>query len=85
MMATNSELREKAKKLGIILSVERDFFCQGPCVLATYPTHQGRGCDSAIAWLTDGISKEDAEIRALEDAIRDASPAVSDSEAHHEE
>ncbi|OIX96267.1 hypothetical protein BFS14_02035 [Serratia fonticola] len=84
-MATNSELADKAKKLGIILSVDDNFLGQGPCVLATHPTHQGRGCDSVLVWLTDGISREDAETRALEAAIRDASPAISDSEAHHEE
>lgn len=84
-MATNSELRDEAKKLGIILSFENNFWGEGPCVLATYPTLEGKGCDSALAWMPDFSSRDDAEVYALEMAIRNASPAVSNSEAHHEE
>ncbi|OCJ30614.1 hypothetical protein [Serratia sp. 14-2641] len=84
-MATNSELTEKAKKLGIILSFENNFWGEGPCVLATFPTLEGKGCDSALAWMKDFNSRDDAEAYALKIAIRNANPAISDSEAHHEE
>ncbi|MEX2952531.1 hypothetical protein AB4K01_15175 [Serratia fonticola] len=84
-MATNSELKEKAKKLGVILSFENNFWGGGPCVIATFQTHQGGGCDSALAWMKDFSSRDDAEAYALKIAIRNASPAISDSEAHHEE
>lgn len=66
--------RQQAETLGIVVSFDENFWNMGACVIATFPTHNGAYCDSALAWLKDFSSRDDAEDYALMVAIRNASP-----------
>lgn len=63
------EIREHAQKHGITVSVNRPLLTFGDCVAATYPTHGGRGCDSAIVRLADYEYVDDAMNTALREAL----------------
>ena len=78
-----NELKQKAEALGIAMSFDENFWGMGPCVIATFPTHNGGGCDSALAWMTNFSSHDDAEAYVLNIAIRNASPGDSSKEAQH--
>ncbi|CAI1635621.1 hypothetical protein [Serratia liquefaciens] len=78
-----NELKRQAEALGIILSFDVNFWNMGPCVIATFPTHNGGGCDSALAWMKYFSDREQAEAYALNIAIRNASPGDSSKEAQH--
>jgi len=69
-----NELKQKAEALGIAMSFDENFWGMGPCVVATFPTHNGGGCDSALAWMKYFSDREQAESYALNIAIRSASP-----------
>ncbi|MBN5304171.1 hypothetical protein [Serratia nevei] len=79
-----NELKQQAKTLGIGLLFDPNFWSMGPCVIATFPTHNGGGCDSALAWTKNFSSRDDAESYALKIAIRNASPGDSDREVERE-
>lgn len=75
-----NELKQQAESLGISLSFDANFWNMGPCVIATFPTHNGDGCDSELAWMKNFGSRDDAEVYALKVAIRNASPGDSTRE-----
>lgn len=75
-----TELKQKAKELGIGIIFDPNFWSMGPCVLAVFPTHNGTGCDSVLARLKDFSSRDDAEAYALKIAIRNASPGEHSQE-----
>ncbi|WP_440487399.1 hypothetical protein, partial [Serratia nevei] len=60
-----NELKQQAEVLGVVLSFDANFWNMGPCVIATFPTHNGGGCDSALAWMKNFSSRDDAESYAL--------------------
>lgn len=78
-----NELKQQAEALGIVMSFDQNFWSMGPCVIATFPTHNGTGCDSALGWMKDFGNQDDAETYALKVAIRNASPSDSTEEAQH--
>ncbi|WP_346827247.1 hypothetical protein [Serratia inhibens] len=79
-----NELKQQAEALGIALSFDENFWNMGQCAIATFPTNNGTGCDSALAWLKDFGSRDDAEVYALNVAIRNASPGDSAREVERE-
>jgi len=66
---SDSQIMDLAINKGISFSVNRNFMTFGDCVAATYPTHGGRGCDSAIAILSDYTDIGAAKIAAAREAI----------------
>lgn len=78
-----NELKQQAEALGIAMSFDENFWNMGQCVIATFPTHNGTGCDSALAWMNNFSSRDEAETYALKIAIRNASPGDSSKEAQH--
>ncbi|QLJ65792.1 hypothetical protein HP437_11640 [Serratia marcescens] len=78
-----NELKRQAEALGIVLSFDANFWNMGPCVIATFPTHNGGGCDSALAWMKNFSSRDDEEAYALKIAIRNASPGDASEESQH--
>lgn len=66
---SDAEIREQAVKNGITLSINRPLLTFGDCAAATYPTHDGKGCDSAIVSLTDYEYVDDAINAALREAL----------------
>ncbi|WP_336062246.1 hypothetical protein [Serratia sp. 201] len=72
-----NELKQQAAALGIGLIFDENFWGMGQCVIATFPTHNGTGCDSALAWMKYFSSRDDAESYALKVAIRNARPGDS--------
>lgn len=72
-----NELKRQAEALGIVMSFDENLWNMGPCVIDTFPTHNGGGCDSALAWMKDFSSRDEAEAYALNVAIRNASPCDS--------
>lgn len=66
---SDAEIREQAVKHGITVSVNRPLLTFGDCAAATYPTHSGKGCDSAIVRLADYEYIDDAINAALREAL----------------
>lgn len=67
---SDAEIREQAVKHGITVSINRPLLTFGDCAAATYATHGGKGCDSAIARLSDYDDVDSAINAALRDAIK---------------
>ena len=66
---SDEEIRQLAVKHGITVSINKPLLTFGDCAAATYPTHGGRGCDSAIARLADYKYVDDAIDAALREAL----------------
>ncbi|RAP72989.1 hypothetical protein [Candidatus Erwinia dacicola] len=66
---SDAEIREQAVKHGITVSINRPLLTFGDCAAATYPTHGGKGCDSAIVSLGDYEYVDDAINAALREAL----------------
>lgn len=66
---SDEEIREQAVKHGITVSINRPLLTFGYCAAATYPTHSGKGCDSAIVSLADYEFVDDAINAALREAL----------------
>ncbi|WP_241639990.1 hypothetical protein [Rosenbergiella epipactidis] len=66
---SDSQIMDLAINKGISFSVNRNFMTFGDCVAATYPTHGGKGCDSAIAILSEYKNVRAATNAAAREAI----------------
>lgn len=78
-----NELKQQAEALGIVMSFDQNFWNMGPCVIATFSTRNGTGCDYALGWIKDFGNQDNAETYVLKVAIRNASPSDSNEEAQH--
>lgn len=72
---SDEEIRQEAAKHGITISINSQLLTFGDCVAATYPTHGGIGCDSAIAKLSD----HEHIAAAINAAVREALTLMQDS------
>ncbi|HBU7546862.1 TPA: hypothetical protein MC769_003168 [Klebsiella aerogenes] len=66
---SDEEIRQQAIIHGVTVSINRSLLTFGDCVAATYSTHGGRGCDSAIEKLSDHDCLDDAINNALRAAL----------------
>jgi len=66
---SDEEIRQEAVKHGVTVSINRPLLTFGDCAAATYPTHGGRGCDSAIVKLSDHEYVDDAINAVLREAL----------------
>lgn len=66
---SDEEIRQQAVKHGITVSINRPLLTFGDCAAATYPTHGGKGCDSAIAKLSEHECVDDAINAAIREDL----------------